>query len=233
MTGEAPAGGAGRSDLPARTLSAAVLATVALSAAYWGGFPFAIFWLVAAAGVFFEWWRLVGPRPMWRVLGFFYAAAVCLPVLVLRADPVLGMIAVFWLFAVVWGSDVMAYVFGRTLGGPKLCPRFSPKKTWSGFLGGTLSAAALGTLIAAWAGLPSLLPITILSFFAAVATQIGDLVESALKRRFGVKDAGAIIPGHGGLMDRLDGFIIAGCFAVLIGVARDGWHQAGQGLLLW
>lgn len=226
-------GGASGSELRLRVLSGAVLALAAIVAAWWGGLPLALFWLAAAVGVFLEWWRLVGPRPWWRAVGFLYAAAVVVPVIVLRADPVAGLAALLWLFAVVWGSDVMAYVCGRTIGGPKLAPALSPKKTWSGFLGGTVSAAILGTIVAAFAGAPSLAPVTIVSFLAAVATQAGDLFESGLKRRFGVKDAGHLIPGHGGLMDRLDGFIIAGVLALMVGVARGGVSNAGQGVLWW
>lgn len=232
---DGPQAGGGRpgSELRLRIVSGAVLAAVAIATGWWGGVALALFWLAAAIGVFVEWWRLVGPRPIWRAIGVFYAAAVFLPPLMLRADPVLGFAALAWLFAVVWGSDVMAYVFGRSIGGPKLAPRLSPKKTWSGFLGGTLSASVLGTVVAAAAALPSLLPIFLLSFIVAVATQAGDLFESGMKRRFGVKDAGTLIPGHGGLMDRLDGFIIAGALALLIGSARGGFANAGQGLLLW
>src|SRR5690606_37754461 len=165
--------------------------------------------------------------------GLVYAALVLAAPVVLRMDTELGLVAVFWLFAVVWGSDVMAYFCGRTIGGPKLWPAVSPKKTWSGFIGGTGFAVGGGTGVAAVAGVPSLMPAALVSLFAAVLSQGGDLFESSLKRRFGVKDSGKLIPGHGGLMDRLDGFVLAGLFALLIGVGRGGLDAAGRGVLMW
>lgn len=113
-------------------------------------------------------------------------------------------------FAIAWASDIMAYLVGSLIGGPKLWPRFSPNKTWSGFVGGLAAGTAAGVLLAtfldmgiapAWGG--------VLGLAAALATMAGDLWESALKRRYGVKDAGKLIPGHGGLLDRVDGLMFA------------------------
>lgn len=173
-----------------------------------------------------------GREPFLAALGLPYASAALLPILALRQDPAFGVAAVLFVFAVVWGSDVMAYFTGRTFGGPKLWPRVSPKKTWSGFLGGTVSGGLLGLAVAAWAGAGALLPPLILGTVLAVVSQGGDLFESALKRRFGTKDASQLIPGHGGVMDRLDGFIAAALVAALVGAWRMP-HAPAAGLLNW
>lgn len=221
------------SELRLRIVSASVLAATALVAAWIGGVPVFLFWLIGATGVLVEWWRMTGGRLGWRFLGLLYASAVLVSPVVLRLDPAMGFAVLVWLFAVVWGSDVMAYACGRMIGGPKLMPRVSPKKTWSGFIGGTVFAALAGTAVAAFFEAPALLPVGVVSLIAAIISQGGDLVESAIKRHFGVKDASALIPGHGGFMDRLDGFIAAGLFALVLGVARGGWTGAGQGVLIW
>jgi phosphatidate cytidylyltransferase len=129
-----------------------------------------------------------------------------------REHPNLGLSGLLWMFAVVWATDIVAYFTGRSLGGPKLWPRVSPKKTWSGFLGGVTAAAIAGFLVA-WSVqrlgvMPpfSLRNVIMLSIVASVASQLGDLGESALKRHCDVKDSSHLIPGHGGVMDRLDGF---------------------------
>ena len=125
----------------------------------------------------------------------------------------------------------MAFFGGRAIGGPKLAPRLSPSKTWSGFAVGILSGAALGLLVAPRSNCPVCVALTGLA--AGVLAQAGDLFESALKRRFGAKDAGSLIPGHGGVMDRLDGFIAASLFAAAVGLWRFGPTSAGAGLLQW
>ena len=165
-------------------------------------------------------------------LGVPYAAASVVPAVLLRSDPLDGAAAIFFLFAVVWGTDIMAYFTGRTLGGPKLWPAISPKKTWSGFLGGTAFGAVAGAGVAFVAGLDDNVLLLGLGILLAVVSQGGDLLESALKRHFGVKDASHLIPGHGGVMDRLDGFIAASLLAVLIGLAHDPALPA-FGLLHW
>lgn len=233
----------------------------ALLTAYWGGWPFALFWLAAGIAIMVEWTRMTGAEPLrlvqgvlafglavltglfltdasiglfvaaalfflaaavlatrgtanriWSAASFLYAAPIVLVPPIVRDHLELGILGLLWMFAVVWATDIAAYFTGRSLGGPKLCPPISPKKTWSGFIGGILAAAAAGFLVA-WGGerfglsLPfGLLGISILSVIASVASQIGDLGESALKRHCNVKDSSHLIPGHGGVMDRLDGF---------------------------
>ena len=170
-----------------------------------------------------------GRRGM-AAFGVAYAAAPALAVVPLRDSPA-GLAAILWLFAVVWGTDVMAYFGGRLIGGPKLWPRLSPSKTWSGFLIG-VGAGALAGLAVAPQGASSG-PVLLIGLCAAVLAQAGDFFESGIKRRFGVKDASHLIPGHGGVMDRLDGFIAAAVFAVAVGAARGGLNGAAHGLFLW
>ena len=165
------------------------------------------------------------------VAGLCYAALVALVPPFLRDRPDLGILAIVWLFAVVWTTDIAGYFVGRSLGGPKLWPRVSPKKTWSGFLGGVVGAMLAGTAVAAagprfGAASPlGLGAVALLSAVAAVASQGGDLAESAMKRRCGVKDSGRLIPGHGGVMDRLDGFVAV---CLLVAVAMAGTRLAAR-----
>jgi phosphatidate cytidylyltransferase len=221
------------SEVKTRIFSGLAMASAALLTAWLGGLIFFLFWLVAAIGIFVEWWKMTGARVGWKFPGFLYAASAFAAPVVLRMDAEFGLAAVLWLFAVVWVSDVMAYVCGRLIGGPKLWPRVSPKKTWAGFLGGTGFSVAAATGVAAAFGAPSLVPVALVSLIAAVVSQGGDLFESSLKRRFGVKDSGTLIPGHGGFMDRLDGFVLTGLFALVLGLWRGGFDAAGRGVLMW
>ncbi|MDI4663811.1 phosphatidate cytidylyltransferase [Xanthobacter autotrophicus] len=266
-------------DLKHRTLSALVLVPVVLLAAWLGGIPFAILWVLAGGAILYEWATLarldnqplflgigaitlIGggglalsdapvyafsaaalgaaaaalavPRQSgWAMSGLLVAASACLPVVVLRGTTPLGLIAVLFLCAVVWATDIFAYFTGRALGGPKLWPRVSPNKTWSGAIGGTLAGMAAGLLVAAIpGGASSLLPVAGLALVLSIVSQAGDLAESAIKRLFGVKDASRLIPGHGGLLDRLDGFAAASLAAVVVALARSASDPAA-GLLLW
>jgi phosphatidate cytidylyltransferase len=172
-------------------------------------------------------------RRGWIAVGIPYAGALAVAPIVLRSDGAVGFLALIFLFAIVWGTDITAYFVGRALGGPKLMPKVSPKKTWSGALGGTLAAVIVALAVAKAAALTGLLAIALLAVALSVFAQVGDLFESFLKRRFGAKDSSQLIPGHGGLMDRLDGFVSAGVVAALIGVARGGLEAPGRGLLVW
>ncbi|QIB35677.1 phosphatidate cytidylyltransferase [Ancylobacter pratisalsi] len=169
---------------------------------------------------------------LWSPFGVLYAAAMALPVEILRDDATLGLASLVWLLAVVWSTDIAAYFCGRLLGGPKLWPRVSPNKTWSGAIGGTAFGTCAGMLVVFLFGIDSALLAAPVACIASIASQGGDLFESSMKRRFGVKDSSALIPGHGGLMDRLDGLIAAAALALLIGMLRNPAAPA-QGLLLW
>jgi phosphatidate cytidylyltransferase len=167
---------------------------------------------------------------LWAVGGLAYAAPVALVPIVVRDRPDLGLAGILWIFAVVWATDIAAFFVGRRLGGPKLWPRVSPGKTWSGFAGGLVAGTLAGlavVLFAAQAGapLPASLPLLVVAAaLASIASQLGDLGESALKRKCSVKDSGHLIPGHGGVMDRLDGFVAV---AFLVGLALFGARLAG------
>lgn len=169
----------------------------------------------------------------WRAGGLLYAAALALLAPILRNDPVFGIDVVFFLIAIVWAADIAAFFVGRSLRGPKLAPRISPQKTWSGLIGGLLAGTAAGTLVGLIAGAPHLGAVACLSFVLSLAGQAGDLLESAVKRRFAVKDSGTLIPGHGGLMDRLDSLVAVTTLAAFIGAARGGLDAPAQGLLAW
>ena len=149
----------------------------------------------------------------------------------LRSDALYGLEAVLFLFLVVWATDIGGFVFGRTIGGPKLWPSISPGKTWSGAVGGTILGAGAGLLFAA--ATDDAYVLGALGLGASLASQAGDLFESALKRRFGVKDSSSLIPGHGGVMDRLDGFIAAALLAAIVAGVNGETGNLGAGLFAW
>jgi phosphatidate cytidylyltransferase len=165
--------------------------------------------------------------------GIPYAGALALGPIVLRADDADGFLAVIFLFAIVWTTDISAYFAGRALGGPKLMPQVSPNKTWAGAVGGLIASVVVALALAKMAGLTALFALAMLAVVLSVFAQGGDLFESFLKRRFHAKDSSHLIPGHGGLMDRLDGFVSASVAAALIGLARGGFEAPGHGLLVW
>jgi phosphatidate cytidylyltransferase len=172
-------------------------------------------------------------RRGWCAGGLVYAAAMLVAPVVLRGDAGWGLAAILFVFVVVWLTDITAYFVGRTVGGPKLSARVSPNKTWSGAIGGTVAAIAGGLLVARLAGIANFAAIGAVAFALSVASQAGDLLESAIKRQFSAKDASSLIPGHGGLMDRLDGFVAAVVAAALIGIARGGFGAPARGLMVW
>jgi len=169
----------------------------------------------------------------WAAAGIVYAAIVLISPIVLRSDPQLGFAALAFLFATVWATDIFAYFAGRGFGGPLLAPGLSPKKTWAGAMGGLAGGVVAGVLVAyASAGTQPVVA-GVLALILSIAAQGGDLLESSVKRRFGAKDTSALIPGHGGVMDRVDGLLVAALIAVAIGALRFGAAAAARGLLLW
>jgi phosphatidate cytidylyltransferase len=176
---------------------------------------------------------LLGDQPRrWTATGLGYAAAALIASILVRLDSDHGFAALVLVLLVVWGADIGGYFAGRTIGGPKLWPRVSPKKTWAGAIGGLVLSLVVG-LGFGLAGFGKVVPLLVLAAVLSTASQLGDLLESAVKRRFGVKDSSHIIPGHGGLMDRLDGYVTAVVVAVLIGLTRAPLDGIGGGLMVW
>ena len=184
--------------------------------------------VVGLAGV-----MVVSPeRRLWTAMGFGYAAAAEVASVLVRHDQAHGFVALILILLVVWVTDIGGYFAGRGIGGPKLWPRVSPKKTWAGAIGGFAASLAVAAGFAA-IGLGKTGPMLLLGAVLSIASQLGDLFESAVKRRFGVKDSSHIIPGHGGLLDRLDGFVAAIVLAAIFGFLRNGADGVGRGLMVW
>ncbi len=171
-------------------------------------------------------------KRVWAAAGLCYAAAAEIASVLVRLDPAWGFVALVLVLLVVWVTDIGGYFAGRGIGGPKLWPRVSPKKTWAGAIGGFILSLAIAAAFAGF-GFEKMGPLLLLAAVLSIASQLGDLFESAVKRRFGVKDSSQIIPGHGGLLDRLDGFVAAVVLAALIGILRGGVDGVGRGLMVW
>jgi phosphatidate cytidylyltransferase len=276
----APVAESKSSELRTRILSALVLAPIALTLAWAGGWPFAVllaasavamaselsallpggtmagrlllagFALAAvlltalglpaaaimagAAGLAFALAaRMWKGEPLWpSFLAYPYLLLPLVALIWLRLDPAYGRIAIFWLLGVVWATDTFAYFAGRGIGGPKLAPQLSPNKTWAGLAGGMFGAAVVGAGLAIWLTLGSPLRLALISALLAIVAQAGDILESALKRRAGVKDSGKLIPGHGGILDRVDGLVTAAAGAALLSLLHGG-ATPGAGVLIW
>lgn len=175
---------------------------------------------------------LLSTRRGWSVAGFIYAAAAQFAAIGVRADPEMGFVALTFVLLIVWATDIGGYFAGRGIGGPKLWPRVSPNKTWAGAIGGFAGSLVVAGGFAA-SGLGRTLPLLAVAGVLSIAGQLGDLFESAVKRRFGVKDSSHLIPGHGGLMDRLDSMVAALVLAMIFGFLRHGMDGVGRGLMVW
>lgn len=171
-------------------------------------------------------------RRGWAALGGCYAFAALIASVAVRLDQVWGFTALMFVLLIVWVTDIGGYFAGRGIGGPKLWPRVSPKKTWAGAIGGFVASLVIAAGFVAF-GLGKTGPLLLLGAALSIASQLGDLFESAVKRRFGVKDSSHLIPGHGGLMDRLDGFVAAVVMAAIFGFLRGGVDGVGRGLMVW
>jgi phosphatidate cytidylyltransferase len=171
-------------------------------------------------------------RRNWTATGFLYAGLAEIASVLVRLDASKGFVALIFVLLIVWVTDIGGYFAGRGIGGPKLWPRVSPKKTWAGAIGGLVGSLAVAAGFATF-DLGKTGPLLVLSALLSVVSQLGDLFESAVKRRFGVKDSSHIIPGHGGLLDRLDGFVAAVVMAAIFGFLRAGADGVGRGLMVW
>lgn len=216
-----------KSDLGLRLVSAAVMIPPVVAAIYFGTPYFDILLLVGGTILIYEMHVASGRHFIWSFAGTIYVGLAIAGLLVLRAPETLGALTIFWLFVLVWGADTLAYVFGRALGGPKLAPRLSPKKTWAGLAGAVIGAALVGGGVAIYLEKTNVWPLISLSAALGAVSQGGDLLESWFKRRFHRKDMSRLIPGHGGLFDRVDG---------LLPVAIVGWGgemMTEKALLAW
>jgi phosphatidate cytidylyltransferase len=155
-------------------------------------------------------------RSYWLAGGIFYAGLSGISLTALRGSSEAGLIGILFIFAIVWATDILAYFVGRAVGGPKLAPPISPGKTWSGAIGGTVSGIIAGCIVIVLAGFDLTFGHVVVAALLSIFSQIGDLFESFIKRRFGVKDSSHLIPGHGGVMDRVDGLVFA-CFLAFLG----------------
>ena len=205
-------------ELFVRTVTGLVLIVLALAGAVKGGNLFAVGVAAAATAMFYEWSRLVrGWGTSWQVGGFVYALLPALALLWVRERDVHGLVLLLWVFIVTWSTDIGAYFVGRALGRRKLAPSISPGKTVVGLYGGIVVAALLG---GAWVLFTDLgRPLLILAPLFALAAQAGDLFQSWMKRRAGVKDSGNLLPGHGGVFDRLDGLVPVAVLTALAQIA--------------
>ncbi len=190
-------------------------------------------WAVAALVLGLVVVALISPvRRSWTAAGYVYAAAAEIASVVVRLDQAYGFLALILILLVVWVTDIGGYFAGRGIGGPKLWPRVSPKKTWAGAIGGFAASLVVASGFAVL-GLGKIVPMLVVGAALSVASQLGDLFESAVKRRFGVKDSSHLIPGHGGLMDRLDGLVAAIVVAAIFGLLRGGIDGVGRGIMVW
>jgi phosphatidate cytidylyltransferase len=191
-------------ELAIRTLTGAILVLIALLAAYVGEDLFALLVAMVATAMFYEWTRIIrGWGFGWYVSGFFYALLPALALLWVREHG--GFDLLLWAFIVTWSTDIGAYFAGRRFGKRKLAASISPNKTIEGLYGGMAAATLCGGAWALGAGLGK--PLLAFPPLLAIAAQMGDLFESWMKRRAGIKDSGNWLPGHGGFLDRLDGLV--------------------------
>lgn len=202
-------------ELAIRTLTGVFLIAAALIAAVQGGNVFALLVAGTATLMFYEWTRIVrGWGGAWYASGFVYALLPALALLWIRERDAHGLELLVWVFIVTWATDIGAYFAGRTFGKRKLAPSISPNKTVEGLYGGIAAAALFGGAWVLATGLGK--PLIVLAPLLAIAAQAGDLFESGMKRRAGVKDSGTWLPGHGGILDRLDGLVAVAPFAALL-----------------
>ncbi len=216
-----------RSDLGVRTLSGVVMMAIAIALIWVGGYAFMALIAIVGLGVMWEWTRLVfgftkssAHRALWVACGIVYLGVACLALIMLSASH-FGFSPAVLLIAGVIGTDVGAYCAGRTIGGPKIAPKISPSKTWAGLFGGMVGAGLAMILVQKFIGMDYTfvysIPWTIgAGALLAMVAQAGDFFESWMKRRAGVKDSGRLIPGHGGLFDRVDGLIAVAFVAGLL-----------------
>jgi phosphatidate cytidylyltransferase len=210
-------------------LIAAVALGVTLVALIFG-YPAFVCLVILALGVAATALLAAGRTSQWPAAGLTYAGLSGLALALLRGSDLAGLKAILFLFAVVWATDIAAYFVGRAVGGPKLAPAISPGKTQSGAIGGAVGGVVAGVALVAAVGGASLGGMAALALILSVVSQAGDLFESWVKRRHGAKDSGTMIPGHGGVMDRVDGLVAAGFALYVLGAIAGGLDNRAAGL---
>ncbi len=202
-------------NLRQRVISSLILAPIMLYAIFVSEDLFLFLTIALAILMTIEWLDIIRDKPhekRWRVIGFLYIAIPLYSVYKLR---IMDVNVLFWMFAIIWATDIFAYFAGRKLGGPKLAPSISPNKTWSGLAGGVIASAIIG-LISSSMFMGGAIFFMFISVLLSLVEQVSDLLESKFKRIFVVKDSGRIIPGHGGVLDRLDGMMLSAPFVLFL-----------------
>ncbi len=203
------------SNLKQRVASSLILLPLAIYAIYFSKNLFLLLAIAIAILMVYEWLDMARKSPeerKWRVIGFFY---ILIPIYAVVRLRFIDSDILFWMFAIIWTSDIFGFFIGKAYGGKKLAPSISPGKTWAGFYGALVGSAIIGFL-SAFMFIGSAIFFIVISVVLSVSSQLGDLLESKFKRIFGVKDSGNIIPGHGGVLDRLDGMMFAAPLLLLI-----------------
>ncbi|MEP3628966.1 MAG: phosphatidate cytidylyltransferase [Hyphomicrobiales bacterium] len=212
-----------RSILLPRDIFGVLCVLVLVIAGYVGGTTTPILFSFVAIVIGFIVIAFAKNKLGWTIAGVGVGSSLATCLIYLRGIEPSGIGLLLFLCFSVWAADIFAYIVGRTVGGPKLMPRVSPKKTWSGFLGGAAGAVIIGALVASYLFEASTVLFAGLAFITALAAQVGDLLESHIKRRFNVKDSSNLIPGHGGILDRVDGLVLSAYVFVacyVLGVAQ-------------
>jgi len=190
-----------------RVVSALILMPIAIYAIFYSKDFFIFLAIIIAIIMASEWTEMISKMKdhrRWQIIGLLYISIPIFLVIKIRFH---GSEILFWMFAVIWSTDIFAFFAGKNLGGPKLAPKISPNKTWSGLLGGLVASAVIGFL-SSFMFSGGVIFFILISILLAIIEQLSDLLESKFKRIFGVKDSGNIIPGHGGVLDRLDGMML-------------------------
>lgn len=213
-------------NLVARTISAAVMIPSVLYITHVGSYPFTLMVLICSILMAFEWEHLTSNadsnKALWKIFGIFYIVLPCISMIWLRGITDKGELIIYWLFSVVWATDIGAYFAGCYIGGWKLAPAISPKKTWSGLIGGLICATLVGYITSYLYNPTNPEALILLSGVLGAYGQIGDLLESWIKRKFSIKDSGNLIPGHGGILDRVDSLVTVAPKVVLV-LLLDKW----------
>jgi phosphatidate cytidylyltransferase len=203
-------------NLKNRIISSLILIPTALIAIFVSNDLFVFLAVAIAVLMAFEWQEITRPSPnkiKWQIIGF---AMIAIPIYCIITIHNISAKIIFWMFSVIWATDIMAFFIGKTFGGPKIAPKISPNKTISGAIGGILASIVIGIINSWFFSGDNLLFFIVASAFLSIIEQISDLLESKIKRIFGVKDSGSIIPGHGGVLDRLDGIILTAPVTLII-----------------